>query len=151
MKQWLQSALGAATALAFAGFLVYHGRDRFLRRQTLMAQSVVKCESNAECQAIDARTIAKGRIADEVIAGRLSLLQGAAACRDLDKLWPRSPIIWAYFPNAVSEDEVYCLHVIGYVANEAPPNRAAELTDRLHAELDAILRDGTLHLPDPEG
>ena len=56
-----------------------------------------------------------------------------------------------FYPNAVSEDEIHCLLVIVYVGTEAPPEQAAELTGRLHAELDAMLRDGTLRLPDPKG
>jgi hypothetical protein len=150
MKQWKHWALITATVLAFAGILAYQTRGRLLKRQTLEAHSIVLLESSAEIKGIDARTSAKCRIADEIIAGRLSLLQAAAAFRDLDERWPRSPIIWAYYPNAASEDEVHCLNVIGYVGAEAPPDRAAELTDRFHAELDAMLRDGALRLPSPE-
>jgi hypothetical protein len=149
MKQWTHWALITATVLAFAGILAYQTRGRLLKRQTLEAHSMVLCESSAEIKGIGARTRAKCRIADEVIAGRLSLLQAAAAFRDLDERWPRSPIIWACYPNA-SEGEVRCLNVIGYVGAEAPPDRAAELTDCLHAELDAMLRDGALRLPSPE-
>ena len=150
MKQWSQWSLITVTILPVACVLVYHACERLQRSQSLEAQSIIVCESPAEVQGICARNRAKARVADEVLAGRLSLLQAAAAFRDLDERWPRSPIMWAYFPNAASDDEIHCLHVISYVGMEAPPDRAAELTGRLHAELDAMLRNGTLRLPDPE-
>ena len=138
------------TVLPFACVLVNHARERFQRRQILEAQSITMYESCAESKGITARMTAKFRVADEVIGGRRSLLQAAAAFRDLDERWPRTADPYSGYPNAASEAEVYCLKVIGYVDAEAPPDRAAELTRRLHAELDAMLRNGTLHLPDPD-
>jgi hypothetical protein len=149
MKYWSQWALIMATILPFAGVLVYHAHVRFNRSPILKASSVVS-EADPSLPEIISRIDAKRRVANEVIAGRLSLLQAAAAFRNLDERWPCNVIPWAYFPNAASEDEVYCLLVIGYVRCEAPPERADELTKRLQAELAAMLRDGTLHLPDAE-
>jgi hypothetical protein len=148
MKQWTQRALITAIVLAFAGVLVYHADGRLLNRPTFEAHSINMSESNAESQAIMARTTAKVRIAHELIAGRLSLLQAAAAFRDLDERWPCAMNPAVFYRNAASEDEVYGLMVIGYVGTEAPPERAAALTGRLHAELDAMRGDGTLRLPD---
>ena len=89
MKQWTQRALITATVLAFAGVLACRASGRLLKRSTLEAHSINMSESSAESQAITARTTAKVRIAHELIAGRLSLLQAAAAFRDLDERWPR--------------------------------------------------------------
>ncbi|HBI43451.1 MAG TPA: hypothetical protein DDY78_11425 [Planctomycetales bacterium] len=148
---WTRWTLITVTVLPFACVLIYHVRERLQTRQTLEAQFITMFETPAESKGITARMTAKFRVADEVIAGRLSLLQAAAAFRNLDKCWPRAVILWAYFPNAASEDEVYCLKVIGYVDTVAPSNRVAELAARLHAELDAMLQNGTLRLPDSEG
>jgi hypothetical protein len=149
MRHWSQWALFTAMVLPVAGVLVYHARGRLQRSQSLEGQPILLCESCAETKGILARTRAKARMAHEVIAGRLSLLQAAAAFRDLDERWPRAVNPWAAFPDA-SEDESYCLKVIGYVDTEAPSDRASPLTRRLHVELDAMLRNGTLHLPDSD-
>jgi hypothetical protein len=143
MKQW---TLITAAVLAFASIPAYHVGGRLLKRPTLEAQTFILFESSPETKDIDARMSAKRRIAHELIAGRVSLLQAAAAFRDLDERRPRAIIAAAHYPNAASEGEVYCLIVIGYVGAEAPPDRAAELTGRLHAELNGMRRDRTLRL-----
>jgi len=149
MKRWAQWALISAIVLPFAGRLIYHAHGRLNRSPIREATSVV-LEAGPMNSAIVARTTAKGQVANEVIAGRLSLLQAAAAFRNLDQRWPRVAIPSPYSPKAASEDEVYCLLVIGYVHFEAPPERAADLEGRLRTELTAMLRDGKLHLPDAE-
>jgi hypothetical protein len=148
MKQWTRWALIAATVLPFACVLVNHARERIQRRQCLETQSILVYESSAESKGITARITAKYRVADEVIAGRKSLLQAAAAFRSLDERWPRAAAPCATFSDAASEEEAYCLKVICYVRNEAPPERVVELANRLQAELDAMLRNGALRLPD---
>ena len=147
MKQWTRWVLITATVLPVACVLVNHARERILRRQSLGTQSILVCESSAESKGLAARLTAKYHVADEVIAGRTSLLQAAAAFRSFDKRWPRAMDLCSGSPDAAPEAEGYCLKVIGYVA-AAAPNRGSELTLRLHAELDAMLRNGTLHLPD---
>ncbi len=83
-NQWTRWTLITATVLPFACGLVYHAHDRLQRRQTLEGKSILIYESSAESKRITARLTAKVRVADEVIAGRLSLLQ-AAAFRDFDE------------------------------------------------------------------
>lgn len=150
MKQLTRWTLISATVLPFVCGLIYRAHDRLQRRQALDGKSIIVYESSDESKGITARLMAKVRIVEEVIAGRLSMLQAAAAFRDLDKRWPRAADPRLIYPKAATEDEVYCLCVIGYVNRETPPDRAAELTRRLHAELDAALRNGTLRLPDLE-
>jgi hypothetical protein len=149
MKRWAQWTLIAATVLPLVGGLIFHAHGRLNRPPIGEATSVV-LEAGPMNSAIVARMTAKGQVANEVIAGRLSLLQAAAAFRNLDQRWPRVAVPSPYSPKAASEDEVYCLLVIGYVRAEAPPERAADLVGRLRAELTAMLRDGKLHLPDVE-
>ena len=100
----------------------------------------------AELQAILGRMARKHQVAGDVIAGRLSLLEAAAAFRDLDAEGPPNiPIpIRQAFSAAASDDEAYCRSVLEYVGS-APP----ELTRRLTDELNARLRDGALRLPEP--
>jgi hypothetical protein len=132
------------------GALHRDGPARCGRSGPLEAHSEILSESSPETKGITAKTAARVRVAHQLIAGRLSLLQAAAAFRDLDERWPRTIIPVFDYPNAASEDEIHCLRVIHYVVTEAPPDRAAELTGRLQAELDAMLRNGTLHLPDSD-
>ena len=62
------------------------------------------------------------------------------------------PPSWLSAPGCCNgadpKDEAYCRAVIFYVRREGPQERADEATSRLEAELDAMLREGTLHLPD---
>jgi len=146
---WTRWTLITVTVLPFACVLIYHVRERLQTRQTLEAQFITMFETPAESKGITARMTAKFRVADEVIAGRLSLLQAAAAFRDLDERRPRAVAPCSGYPNA-SVEEAYCLHVIGYVETQAPSDRASDLTRRLHAELDAKLQNGTLRLSHSE-
>jgi hypothetical protein len=92
----------------------------------------------------------KHRLSGEVIAGRLSLFEAAAAFRDADAQGQRPAVyVVESFPGAASEEEAYCRSVIAWVGAEAPCDRADDLTSRLRAELDARLPDGAIQLPDP--
>ena len=147
MKQWTQGVFITTVALSFSCMLFYRAHDQLQTRQGLDAQSIIMYESSAESKDIMVRLAAKARIADELIAGRTSLLQAAAAFRDLEDRWPRVVEPLAAFPNVASLDEVYCRKVIGYAERQARPEQASELTRRLHAELDAVRRRGTLYWP----
>ena len=95
-----------------------------------------------------ARTEAKRRIAADVTAGRTSLLEAAAAFRDLDAHGPPG-LVRMGFPQAASEDEAYCRSVIAYVAF-GPPAGRDDRVRALEAELDSRLRDGTLRMTPPD-
>jgi hypothetical protein len=95
-----------------------------------------------------ARLETKRRIAHEVLDGRTSLLAAASAFRRLDEHglpWIHKP---ECFASAATEDEGYCRWVIGWASTEAPNGQGDEAKNRLQAELAAMLRAGTLHLPD---
>jgi hypothetical protein len=97
-----------------------------------------------------ARLEAKSRMADEVIAGRLSLLEAAAGFKALDAAGPPAPgWVFPERPPDVSDDEYYCRMVIEFVRGTAAAGEADDAVCPLQAELDARLRDGTLHLPGP--
>ena len=90
----------------------------------------------------------KHRLALEVIDGRRSLLEAAAAFRALDAEWSQSAGVTPPGPPpGTSEGEYYCRMVIGWVKGEAPPDRAKGLAHDLEAELSARLGEGTLQLP----
>ena len=97
-----------------------------------------------------ARLRVKTRVTRDVAAGRVSLTEAAAVFRELDVRGP-PPLrpVRDVFPDARSEEEAYCRCVIAWAANTAPPGGAAELTRRLEAELDGLLRAGPVRLPTP--
>ena len=98
------------------------------------------------------RCTQKRRLAEEVIDGRLGLLEAARRYRDLDEQPP--PFYWEAFrrtyPGA-SDDERHCRNVIGYVgtALQDRPDADPALVARLEAELEDLLRRGDLRLPGP--
>ena len=96
-----------------------------------------------------ARIEAKHRIAAELIAGRTSLLQAAAAFRDFDG--HEAHRIRAAYPLADSEDEAYCRCVIAYVAAHAPAGEDDDLVCTLEAELYERGHAGTAHFLGPRG
>jgi hypothetical protein len=93
------------------------------------------------------RLEAKDSIARQVLLGAKPLLEAAAAFRRLDDGAPprfvRAPQL---FPDASSEDEAYCRAVIVYVKATVAPKWGTLVTEGLQDELDAKLRNGTLHL-----
>jgi hypothetical protein len=96
------------------------------------------------------RGLAKRRIAQDVLAQRMPLLEAAGHFRDLNEGNP--DVNWDVFRRDVtgsSDDERYCWLVIGVVESEArcrDPNHAAVVKERLEAELRGHLRNGTLRL-----
>jgi hypothetical protein len=96
------------------------------------------------------RGLAKRRIARDVLAQRLTLLEAAEHFRDLNEGNP--DVNWEVFRRDIpgsSDDERYCWQVIEVVQSEArcrDPNYAAVVKDRLEAELRDHLKNGTLQL-----
>ena len=97
--------------------------------------------------ASDRRSEARRRVALDLEAGRLTLLEAAEHFRDLNGSYPG--FNWyqfrRHFPGS-SDDERHCRQVIKFVALESPPGRAASARQRLEAELEGHLRRGTLRL-----
>jgi hypothetical protein len=94
------------------------------------------------------RVKSKDRMVYEIIAGRKSLLDAAARLRRLDNLSPRWSRATKLFPDAASEEEAYCRAIIACVAAEVGPKWGKGITTGLQAELEAKLRNGTLHFND---
>jgi hypothetical protein len=104
----------------------------------------------ARCQAALQRGNRKIQVVEEVIAGRLSLVEAAARFRDL---WREEPPVSVegfrrYYAGA-SDEERYCRAVIGCsgTMTTGQPEKDQEVTRRLEAELAELLRSGTLRLP----
>ncbi len=98
------------------------------------------------------RTAAKQAIALDLVQGRISLLEGAARMRDLDRAAP--DFAWKYFRQAypaASDDERHCLEAIrqvrGALLPSDPAGEAAAL--RFEDELRRHIINGTLRLRDP--
>jgi hypothetical protein len=105
------------------------------------------------CQEVERRHVEKQRLAGEVIAGRLSLLEAAARFRDLDEQPPaacREALRGNYW--GASDDECHCRAVLQYVRVEMclRPGVDPDLAERLEAELRALREHGDLRLPGPD-
>jgi hypothetical protein len=98
------------------------------------------------------RCTEKARLAEEVLEGRLGLLEAARHYRDLDE--QLGPFPWEQFrrvhPGA-SDDERHCREVIAFVRTASSERRGADPAPvaRLEAELEDLLRQGDLRLPGP--
>jgi hypothetical protein len=108
-------------------------------------------ELRAESQATSVRLELRQEIAGRVAQGRLSLLEGAARFRALDREEP--PVVQARlytdYPAGTAE-ECCCRHLIEWVRAwlEDNPRPDPGIPGRLEAELDEYLRRGTLRLPE---
>jgi hypothetical protein len=93
-----------------------------------------------------ARLAFKERVARDVFAGRISLLQAATIFRERDRREAnRTPQI-----DSAGGDrpvEHYCRSVIWWVRYTVPEDQADQVARRLEEDLDARLRDGPLELP----
>ena len=89
------------------------------------------------------RQEAKRRVAGELVAGRLTLLEAAARFRDLNAAEPTlvegTCLTWGGRPY----EECLCRSVLKYVRTGGHH----DLADRLEAELRKCVKDGSLRLP----
>ena len=148
MNRWTRYAPAAALLALLAGLTMH--RQAFAPHTRPAPPNPADAEARAAVRAILARTAKKRQAAEGLIAGRLTLLQAAAAFRDLDAQGPPTPSPLGVFPDSESEDEAYCRSVLGYVKEEAPADRVGDLVRRLDDEIDALRRDGKLRLPAPQ-
>jgi hypothetical protein len=105
------------------------------------------------CQDLVRRHVEKQRLAGEVLAGRLTLLEAAARFRDLDDQ-PRTAggeALRSTYPGA-SDEECQCRAVLQYVRVVLPdwPGAHPAAVKRLEAELRDLLEHGNLRLPGPD-
>jgi hypothetical protein len=102
-----------------------------------------------QLQAVHERSAAKDEVAEDVAAGRLTLLEGAARFRDLDASasegYRRG---WRQLVKGASDEERYCRQVLSYleaVLRDRPAASAA-IRARLETELRRRLEHGELRL-----
>jgi hypothetical protein len=110
-------------------------RERYL---AIRVEAIVHCIEGKE------------KVAREVIAGRKSLLEAAACCRKLSRAMPNfDERLEQAFPPVNSIEEGYCREVIDWVRmlQAKDQERASDAADRLEAELEELLLDGTPQLP----
>jgi hypothetical protein len=106
------------------------------------------------------RSVARRRLAADVIDGRRSVFATAALFRELDRMAPaldvprpnRAIPLPVPFP-VTTEDEAYCWHVALWaylVLRDDSPDLAVEVVARLAAEVRAEAEArGSVRLPDP--
>jgi hypothetical protein len=107
--------------------------------------------------ALSLRIVAKFRIARNVIAGRFSLLQGAALFGALNRVPAQSAKLSVFDPQVSrirphTDQERLCRQVVDYVASELAedPDRQETVVAHLEAVfMDELERHGTIQLPDP--
>jgi hypothetical protein len=101
------------------------------------------------------RIDAKTRVTEEVVAGRLGLLEAAARFRDLTggSAEALRHLRGAY--DGADDDERFCRAVIAWARTSVPdrtPGEPGPTAPRLEAELrDRLRRDGRVTLPAPGG
>jgi hypothetical protein len=103
-----------------------------------------------EVLAVQVRTALKDEVAEDVAAGRLTLVEAAARCRDLDagasEDYRRG---WLATAEGRSDEERYCRQVLAHVGpvlrgrDDAPDVLAG-----LNRQLEEALARGDLRLPD---
>ena len=155
----LSLALGALTAV-FAGFNLARpswaagtGADVWALPELVQAveEGQAKTTELEElARRIQMRAEGRRQVVNEVIAGRMSLVEAAVRMRELDGLVPGGQINSEAFPGK-SEGERYCRRVIRWVEVELSDEALAErerAVRRLEQDLSELLRsDGTVHLP----
>jgi hypothetical protein len=98
---------------------------------------------------LERRMVVKSQIGEEAAAGRLSLIEAASALKRLDA--SGSPYSLEAITNCVpgvTLDEGYCRMAIGFTRSAVSLDQADYVAGPFERELDARLKDGTLHLPD---
>src|SRR5262249_23603605 len=110
----------------------------------------VKQDLERRNAAVIDRITAKDQVADEVIAGRLTLVEAAARFRDLNAVPPDHPDPYRTTYPGGSDREKLCRQVISWVASATgrAQAEARALVACLEAELEDLLgRHGTIELP----
>jgi hypothetical protein len=122
-----------------------------------MPQPVVS-DANREPTTMALRIVAKYRVARDVIAGRFSLLEGAALFGALNQVSPRAPELSLLdvqeslldVPGRTGEERL-CRQLILYAGWElaAEPDRARAVVARMKADFNQELwQEGSIRLPD---
>jgi hypothetical protein len=120
---------------------------------TLEANRLRGEELDAESRRLTRQYHRQVAVAGAVIEGRMTLLEAAAAVRDIraDEP-PKVRAVARRDSEAATEEEWFCRLVIRFVKEVLEDRRPAEArawVKRLEAELEQRLRRGPLRLPDP--
>jgi hypothetical protein len=113
-------------------------------------EQVREHDLEAQAAVVAAKKEVRKRVAREVIAGRLSLAQGAARLRDISLADPGFQLgFFRMLCPGATDEERYCRGVITWARMSLPaePERARAAADKMEAELTELLRRGPLHLP----
>ncbi len=113
-----------------------------------------EAEIDGRVAALHRRTAARQALVADLAEGRFTLLETAARFRELDRAspdFPREQFLRA--GHGLSDDEHYCLQVIGHLRAYAPlgPRPTEEMALRLEKELDDLRARDELRLPEARG
>jgi hypothetical protein len=96
------------------------------------------------------RIAVKETIINDLVAGRIGLLEAAADFRALNAGRPAYTLVIRSFYPDMTDDERVCRNVIGYVeAGVEGDEDGRALIHRLTEELETLKATGRLHLPGP--
>jgi hypothetical protein len=119
---------------------------------TLEAERLQGEELDAECDRVSAQLRGQIAVARSVIGGKLTLLEAAAAIRELRAGEPPQirEVVLRYSRTA-TEEEWFCRLVIRFVEVilDEKPAEARAWVKRLEGELRQLLKRGPLRLPAP--
>jgi hypothetical protein len=120
------------------------GRVNPASPNTLISNEDLSSESLRRLAVTDRRIEIRKRIANEVIAGKMSLLQAAEQYRDLNEASATfCPEAFHYGFSGRNDDERTCRQVISYVKQQfsETPEKGKATVGRLEQELAALVRD----------
>jgi hypothetical protein len=100
-------------------------------------------------RAAERRRLGKDRAAEDALAGRLTLLEAAAAWRDLDaELQPGPRVSWRLQADGDTDEERYCRQMLARAARLAEGRPGAEASvAALRRQLEEALAGGDPRLP----
>jgi hypothetical protein len=138
-------------ALAVGLILVHLFGDLPAALDTLSRADEVAARAEDSLRDSDRRRAGKDRAAEAALAGRLTLLQAAAAWRDLDAgLPPGQLAAWRLQADGDTDGERYCREVLARARAlaEGRPD-GGEAAERLGRQLEDALAGEDIRLPGP--
>jgi hypothetical protein len=143
---------GLAGNILFSKGMELHANLQILQKESYRLEKL-----RAQSKTTWARIMASDRLMQELIDGKLTLLEAA---RQYCDLYAEAPLkVWMVIKerhSGATDEERFCRHLISYAARalENQPDQARHVTEKLEAELEEYLRHDdreVLGIPQGEG